>query len=97
MRRTTEWKSLGTVRMTTLDELGISAKQCGLRVAVYEPDGYDRNGSLVILAVEWDDERYVRWREENQYAKPATTTDWWQAPIREVNWTIDHLGRITGS
>jgi hypothetical protein len=97
VRRITEWRSLGTVRMTTLDELATSAEQCGLRVVVNEPDDYDRNGSLVILAVEWHDERYVRWREENHHAKPATTTGWWQTPIRQGDWAVDHLGRITGS
>jgi hypothetical protein len=97
VRNTTEWKALGTVKMTTLSEVAASAEKCGLRVAVTMPDEPDHNGSLMILATEWDDERYVRWRAENHYAKPATATDWWRPPALEQDWAVDHRGRITGT
>jgi hypothetical protein len=97
VRNTTEWKALGTVRMTTFAKLSASAKHCGLRVIVQPPSEHNSNGSLMILSVEWDDSRYVRWRKENQWAMPPTVAGWWRPPTRVADWTVDHRGRITGT
>jgi hypothetical protein len=94
VRSTTEWKSLGKVRMESLRELAASAEACGLQVRLEESSGDDSTDSMVIRAVDWGDERFARFRHENGWSLPPTSASWWVPPIRLGEWRIDHLGSV---
>jgi hypothetical protein len=94
VRVTTEWKSLGRVRMKSLRELADSAKACGLHVVLEESIDAESIGAVVIRGVDWWDERFVLFRRENRWSMPPAANSWWVPPTLGEEWRIDRQGNV---